>query len=88
MKITPTGVVRKVDELGRLVIPVEVRKKFDIEVGTPIEIYTIDNGILLQKYQRSCIFCRNAADTIMYEDKLICSECVEKINEVLANKRR
>ena len=51
------GVVRKVDELGRIVIPVELRRNMDIEVKDSLEIYTEDNCIILKKYEPSCIFC-------------------------------
>ncbi len=51
------GIVRKVDELGRIVIPVELRRKFGIDIKDSMEIYTEDNCIILKKYEPSCIFC-------------------------------
>ena len=55
-----TGVVRKIDELGRIVLPKELRKSFGIDVGDPLEIFTEDDRIILKQYQPSCIFCNNA----------------------------
>lgn len=76
-----TGIVRKIDNLGRIVIPKELRETMNIEVKDPIEIYVDENDkIILKKYQPACIFCGNAEDTIDYKGKVICSECLEKIN--------
>lgn len=76
-----TGIVRRVDELGRVVIPIELRNKFDIQVKDPIEIYVQDNTIVLKKYEPNCIFCGNSKNLISYNDKLICKKCAEKIGK-------
>ena len=55
-----TGIVRKVDELGRIVLPIELRRTLDIEIKDPIEIFVDDEYILLKKYEPACIFCGNA----------------------------
>ena len=73
------GVVRKVDELGRIVIPVELRKNMDIEVKDSLEIYTEDNCIILKKYEPSCIFCGEAKDIIQFNGKNVCKHCIEEI---------
>lgn len=52
-----TGIVRKVDELGRIVLPIELRRTLDIEIKDPIEIFVDDEYILLKKYEPACIFC-------------------------------
>ena len=57
------GIVRKVDELGRIVIPVELRRKFGIDIKDSMEIYTEDNCIILKKYEPSCIFCCDAKNS-------------------------
>lgn len=76
-----TGIVRRVDELGRVVIPIELRNKFDINVKDPIEIFVDGNSIVLKKYEPNCIFCGSAKDLINYNDKLVCKKCAEKIGK-------
>lgn len=76
-----TGIVRKVDELGRVVIPIELRNKFDIKVKDPIEIFVDSNSIVLKKYEPNCIFCGNSKDLIEYNNKLVCKKCVEKLEK-------
>ncbi|MGG1659437.1 AbrB/MazE/SpoVT family DNA-binding domain-containing protein [Brevibacillus sp. NRS-1366] len=73
-----TGVVRKVDELGRIVLPKELRDIFDIKEKDPMEIYVDDEKIILKKYQPSCVFCGNAKNTVYFKGKLICSTCVSE----------
>ena len=80
-----TGIVRKVDELGRVVIPIELRNKFDIKVKDPIEIFVESNSIVLRKYEPNCVFCGNIKDLVEYNDKLVCKKCIEKL-EKAANK--
>ena len=74
-----TGIVRRVDELGRVVIPIEIRNQFNIIEKDPIEIYVDGSSIILKKFQPNCIFCGNNQDLLSYHDKLICSECANKI---------
>lgn len=74
-----TGIVRNVDELGRIVIPKEIRKKFNIEIKDPIEIYVDGYSIVLKKYSQNCTFCGNSKDLISYKDKLMCSNCLNNI---------
>ena len=57
-----TGIVRKIDELGRLVLPIELRRTLEISDGDSLEIFVEDNTIILKKYQPACIFCGNAKD--------------------------
>ena len=75
-----TGIVRKVDELGRVVIPIELRNKFDIKVKDPIEIFVDSNTIVLKKYEPNCVFCGNTKELVSYNDKLVCEKCIEKLN--------
>ena len=75
-----TGIVRKVDELGRIVIPIEIRNKFDIAEKDPIEIYVDGSSIVLRKYEPNCIFCGNTKNLTTYKDKLVCSKCIQKIS--------
>ena len=77
-----TGIVRKVDELGRVVIPIEIRNKFNIVEKDPIEIYVDGTSIVLKKYEPNCIFCGNTKNLVEYKGKLICNKCAQKISEL------
>jgi len=74
-----TGIVRKVDELGRIVIPIELRRTLDIEEKDSLEIYVSDDTIMLKKYQPACIFCNDAKNVISYKGKNICRSCIEEL---------
>ena len=76
-----TGIIRNVDELGRLVIPKEMRKKMDIKSNQPIEIYVEDNKIILTKYSPSCIFCDGAENITLFKGKRICAACLEEMKK-------
>lgn len=74
-----TGMVRRVDELGRVVIPKEIRSKLDIEEKDPLEIYVEGSSIILKKFQTNCIFCGSTNNLVSYKDKLICAKCIENL---------
>ena len=74
-----TGIVRKVDELGRIVIPIELRRTLDIAEKDALEIYVDGEQIILKKYEPACIFCGDARDVINYKGKNICTKCLEEI---------
>ena len=76
-----TGVVRKLDDLGRIVIPIELRRTMDIELRDTLEIFVEDDKIILKKYHPACIFCNDARDVIYYKDKLICKRCLEELKK-------
>ena len=78
-----TGIVRKVDELGRIVLPIELRRTLGIEEKDRIEIFIDGESIILRKYQPGCIFCDNARDIINYKGKNICPECIKAMNAKL-----
>lgn len=75
----PIGVVRKVDELGRITLPINIRQSMEIASGDAIEIFADDNRIVLQKYHPACIFCDNANDVVYFNGKRICEDCLTKI---------
>lgn len=77
-----TGIVRKVDELGRVVLPVELRRTLNIEEKDSLEIFVDDETIVLKKYEPACIFCGNAKDVSMYKGKNICPECMKELKGV------
>ena len=76
-----TGMVRRVDELGRIVLPAEIRQSMDIQVKDAVEIFTDENRIILQKYHPGCIFCKNVDNVVYFQDKRICAECLEKLKK-------
>ena len=78
-----TGIIRKVDELGRIVLPIELRRTLGIEEKDRIEIFVDGESIILRKYQPGCIFCDNAKDIINYKGKNICPDCIRAMNEKL-----
>ena len=78
-----TGIVRKVDELGRIVLPIELRRTLGIEEKDRIVIFVDGESIILRKYQPACIFCDNAKDIINYKGKNICTDCIRAMNEKL-----
>ena len=78
-----TGIVRRVDELGRIVLPIEIRKVMGINEKDAIEIFTDSDKIILQKYQPACIFCNEAEDIVYFNDKRICTSCIEKLKNQL-----
>lgn len=74
-----TGVVRRLDELGRIVIPIELRRTLDLADRDCLEIFTEGDQIILKKYQPACIFCGEAKDIINYKGKNVCKCCLEDI---------
>ncbi len=78
-----TGIVRKVDELGRIVLPIELRRTLDIAEKDSLEIYMDGDSIILRKYQPACVFCDSAKDIISYKGKNICSDCIRLMGEKL-----
>lgn len=77
-----TGIIRRMDELGRVVIPIEIRNQFNIVEKDPIEIYVDGSSIVLRKFEPNCIFCGNTKNLLTYSDKLICEKCATKISNL------
>ena len=78
-----TGIVRNIDELGRIVIPKEMRKKMDIESSDPLEIYGDGDKIILTKYTPNCSFCGVDSDICEFKGKKICKACLEEIKKTV-----
>lgn len=76
-----TGIVRKVDELGRVVIPIELRRTLDIAEKDALEIYVDGEQIILKKYAPACIFCGQAKDVQVFKGKNICPACLEELKK-------
>lgn len=78
-----TGIVRKLDDLGRIVLPIELRRTLEIEEKDPLEIFIEDNTIILKKYQPACIFCGNAKGVFTYKGRNVCPDCIQDMNKKL-----
>lgn len=76
-----TGIVRKVDELGRIVIPIELRRSLDIAERDSLEIYVEENQIILKKYSPACMFCSNASGIVDFHGKNICEKCLAELGD-------
>ena len=74
-----TGVVRRIDSLGRVVLPIELRRTLDMKEDDCLEIYTEDNQIILKKYEPGCLFCGELKGVINYKGKNICKKCFEEM---------
>ncbi len=76
-----TGIVRKVDELGRVVIPIELRRTLGISMKDALEIYVDGEKIVLKKYEPACIFCANAEGVKHFSGRNVCQECISKMSD-------
>ena len=76
-----TGIVRKVDELGRIVLPVELRRTLDINEKDTLEIYVDGSSVVLKKYRPTCIFCDSAKDLRVFRGKNVCPRCLREMSE-------
>ena len=81
--IKSTGIVRKIDNLGRVVIPREIRKTMDLENTDPVEFFVDEkDNIILHKYERSCYFCGSGDHLILYRDHPVCAACAKKLGDL------
>ena len=77
-----TGIVRKVDELGRIVLPIEMRRTLDIAEKDALEIYVEGSSVILKKYKPSCIFCDTAKDVSEFKGKNVCPKCLRELKSL------
>lgn len=77
-----TGIVRKVDELGRIVLPIEMRRTLDISERDALEIYVEGSSVILKKYKPSCIFCDSSKDITQFKGKNVCPKCLKELKEL------
>lgn len=77
-----TGIVRKVDELGRIVLPIEMRRTLDIGEKDALEIYVEGSSVILKKYKLSCVFCDATKDITVFKGKNICPKCLKELKEL------
>ena len=74
-----TGMVRQLDTLGRIVIPVELRRTMDLSLKDTLAIFVDGDQIVLKKYHPACVFCNDARDVISYKGKLVCRRCLAEL---------
>lgn len=77
-----TGIVRKVDELGRIVLPKELRNTLDIKEKDSLEIYVDGEHVILKKYAPACSFCNNASEISVFKGRNVCRECLDAMREL------
>lgn len=75
------GTVRHVDELGRIVLPIETRKRLGLEPKDPVEIFVEKDRVILKKYAPACVFCGDTASLSDYKDKKICKNCLSELKK-------
>ena len=76
------GIVRRVDELGRVVLPIELRRTLDIGEKDALEIFVEGSAIVLKKYRPTCIFCDSARDVCVFRGKNVCPKCLRELRAV------
>ncbi|MDR2074437.1 MAG: AbrB/MazE/SpoVT family DNA-binding domain-containing protein [Oscillospiraceae bacterium] len=74
-----SGYIRRVDKLGRIVIPLEVRKSLYIDEHDSLEVFVEDGSVVLKKYSTKCIFCFSENEVFMFKDRYICKKCLNEI---------
>lgn len=75
-------IIRKIDDLGRIVLPIEIRKLLDIEEREEMEISIEDDRVILKKHTPSCVFCGNTRRLIKHHDKWVCDTCIKRIQSL------
>lgn len=74
-----TGIVRKIDDLGRVTLPIELRRNLNLELKDPVEIFIEGDLIILKKYEPACVFCGEAANVENFRGKNVCKSCAEEL---------
>ena len=77
-----TGIIRKVDDLGRIVLPIELRRMLDIAERDELEIYMENDQIILRKYEPACLFCGSDRKLVSHNGKNVCRNCIRKLVEL------
>ena len=77
-----TGIVRSIDELGRIVLPIELRRILDIKEHDSLEIFSEGDSIILCKYQPACIFCNDAESLTSFKSKNVCANCLQQPHRI------
>jgi transcriptional pleiotropic regulator of transition state genes len=83
--VKSTGIVRKVDELGRIVLPIEMRRTLDIAEKDSLEIFADGDAIVLRKYHPACVFCDNTKGVVSFRGKNVCPDCIAELRRRAEN---
>ena len=78
----PAGVVRKVDQLGRIVLPKSLRKRYQMNEGQPVEILVQGDHIILERYRPKCIFCGSIEEVNEFKERYICAQCLDEMTQL------
>ena len=76
-----TGIVRRIDELGRVFLPFDLRRTLNIAIKDSLEIYVDNSSIILKKYEPACIFCGDATEVVSFKGKNVCKNCLEEMKK-------
>ena len=76
-----TGIVRRIDELGRIVLPIEIRKNLNLGSRDAVEIFVNEDTIVLKKYEPACIFCGSKDNASLFRGKIICDKCLSELKK-------
>lgn len=74
-----TGIVRKIDDLGRVVLPIELRRTLNIDIKDPVQIFVEGDLIILKKYEPACVFCGEANNVQNFRGKNVCKNCAMEL---------
>ncbi|WP_435921856.1 AbrB/MazE/SpoVT family DNA-binding domain-containing protein [Paenibacillus sp. DYY-L-2] len=78
----PAGVVRKVDQLGRIVLPKSLRKRYQMNEGDPVEILVQGDHIILERYRPKCVFCGSMEQVSDFKERFICGQCLLEMSRL------
>lgn len=81
--ILDTGMTKRVDELGRIVIPKELRMSLGIECGDELEFLLDEENLILQKYVPGCVFCKNTEDLLRFHEQQVCRHCTQQLQQYI-----
>ena len=74
-----TGIVRRLDDLGRIVLPIELRRTLNLEIKDPVEIFTENDCVILKKFEPTCFFCGSSKEVTDFKGKTVCAGCVKEL---------
>jgi len=80
--VKPAGVVRKVDQLGRIVLPKSLRKRYQMNEGDPVEILVQGDHIILERYRPRCVFCGSMEEVREFKERYLCASCIQDMSQL------
>ncbi len=77
--------LRHIDELGRIVIPSELRRELQFDAHASVEFFMDDNGnVVIQKHQDKCVICGGIDEAVTFRDKMLCGDCAQQMGKLNA----